>query len=209
MLSRLCHSARMCRASPLVLLAVLAACKPPASDDYVERTRIDTPVEGPAEPIDSPDTEGAIWAPAAEGARLLYGKPGERPLFAVECLEGDRAEATLAYTRFARADPGAKAVLALIGNGHVARLHIDAVRIGDVWRWEGAVTADDARMDVLTGTRQVEATVPGAGSVTLNPSALPGELVERCRALGEPLGDEEPLSEGAPTPAPSPPADPA
>lgn len=208
MLSRLCHSARMRRASPLVLLAVLAACKPPASDDYVERTRIDTPVEGPAEPIDSPDTEGAIWAPAAEGARLLYGKPGERPLFAVECLS-DGSEPMLGYTRFARADADAQAVLALIGNGHVARLKIDAVQIGDVWRWEGAIEAADQRLDVLTGNREVEATVPGAGSVILNPSALPGELVERCRALGEPLGDDAPLSEGEPTPAPSPPADPA
>ena len=35
---------------------------------------------------------------------------------------------------------------------------------------------------MLTGNREVEATVPGAGSVILNPSALPGELVERCRA---------------------------
>ncbi|MFT6609192.1 MAG: hypothetical protein ACJA1G_001285, partial [Qipengyuania sp.] len=155
-----------------------------------------------------PDTEGAIWAPAAEGARLLYGKPGERPLFAVECLS-DGSEPMLGYTRFARADADAQAVLALIGNGHVARLKIDAVQVGDVWRWEGAIAAADQRLDVLTGNREVEATVPGAGSVILNPSALPGELVERCRALGEPLGDEEPLSEGAPTPAPSPPADPA
>ena len=168
----------MRRLLALLPLTVLAACKPPASDDYVERTRIGEPAAGPSEPIDSPDTENAIWAPAASGQRLLYGTPGERPLFAVECLEGDRDEATLAYTRFARADPGAKAVLALIGNGHVARLHIDAVRIGDVWRWEGAVTADDARMDVLTGTRQGEATVPGAGSVILNSSPLHGDLVE-------------------------------
>ena len=197
----------MRRLLALLPLTVLAACKPPASDDYVERTRVGKPAAGPSEPIDSPDTENAIWAPAASGQRLLYGTPGERPLFAVECLEGDRAEATLAYTRFARADPGAKAVLALIGNGHVARLHIDAVRIGDVWRWEGAVAADDARMDVLTGTRQVEATVPGAGSVILNSSPLPGELVETCRAPDQAVTAE--AAESDPPPAPAAPEDPA
>ena len=62
MLSRLCHSARMRRLLALLPLTVLAACKPPASDDYVERTRIGEPAAGPSEPIDSPDTEGAIWA---------------------------------------------------------------------------------------------------------------------------------------------------
>ena len=110
MLSRLCHSARMRRASPLVLLAVLAACKPPASDDYVERTRIDTPVEGPTEPIDSSDTEGAIWAPAAEGARLLYGKPGARPPFPTVCVT-DGSDPILSHTLFPRAAPDPQPLL--------------------------------------------------------------------------------------------------
>ena len=68
--------------------------------------------------------------------------PGERPLFAVECLSGGR-RGHAGYTRFARADAHAKAVLALIGNGHVARLKIDAAQVGDVWRWEGAIEAAD------------------------------------------------------------------
>jgi len=192
----------MRRTLALAPLALLAACKPPASDDYVERTRIETPVEGPSEPIDSPDTEGAIWAPAERDTRLLYGKPGERPLFALECLS-DGMGPEMSYTRFAKADPHAQAILALIGNGHVSRLKIDAAQVGDAWRWEGTVPASDPRLDVLTGAREVEATVPGAGSVILNPSSLPGELVERCRAL------DEPLSEEVLPPEPSPPADPA
>lgn len=192
----------MRRTLALAPLALLAACKPPASDDYVERTRIETPVEGPSEPIDSPDTEGAIWAPAERDTRLLYGKPGKRPLFALECLS-DGMGPEMGYTRFAQADPHAQAILALIGNGHVSRLKIDAAQVGDAWRWEGTVPASDPRLDVLTGAREVEATVPGAGSVILNPSSLPGELVERCRAL------DEPLSEEVLPPEPSPPADPA
>ena len=186
----------------LAPLALLAACKPPASDDYVERARIDSTAEGPSEPIDTPDTKGAIWAPAKGDARLLYGKQGEHPLFALECLSDGR-ESELGYTRFARADPHAQAILALIGNGHVSRLKIDAAQVGDVWRWEGSVAIEDPRLDALTGAREVEATVPGAGSVILNASGLPGELIERCRALAKPL------SEKAASPAPSPPADPA
>ena len=192
----------MRRALALLPILVLAACKPPAADDYVERTRIGGEVQGPSEPIDSPDTEGAVWAPADKARRLLYGTPGERPLFAIECV-GQGTGPMLAYTRFAKADPHAKAVLALIGNSHVTRLPIDATQIGDVWRWEGAEPVTDPRWDVLTGTREVEATVPGAGSVILNPSALPGELIEECRALAQPPSGDEP------NPAPSPPADPA
>ena len=191
------------RPAPALLpILVLAACKPPAADDYVERTRIGGEVQGPSEAIDSPDTQGAVWAPADKARRLLYGKPGERPLFAIECV-GQGAVLMLAYTRFAKADPHAKAVLALIGNSHVTRLPIDAIQINDIWRWEGAAPVTDPRWDVLTGTREVEATVPGAGSVILNPSALPGALVEECRALAQPPSDDEP------NPAPSAPEGPA
>ena len=184
----------MRRIAPLFPILLLAACKPPAADDYVERTRIGGAVQGPSEPIDSPDVEDAIWAPAQEGVRLLYGEPGQRPLFAIECL-ADGGEPMLSYTRFAKADAHAKAVLALIGNSHVTRLKIDAARVGETWRWEGSTEAIDPRWDVLTGTREVEATVPGAGSLILNPSTLPGELVERCRALAEPPIEEAVESE--------------
>ena len=188
--------------APLFVLA-LAACKPPASDEYTERTRIVPRAEAPSEPIASPDTEGAVWAATDDADRLLYGKPGERPFFALECTDQGGLP-LVAYTRFAKADAHAKAILALIGNGHVSRLKIDATERGDVWRWEGAVEAEDPALDVLTGTRQVEATVPGAGSLILNPSALPGGLVERCRLQGD-AGPEETSAK----PEPSAPEDPA
>ncbi|WP_435201986.1 hypothetical protein [Qipengyuania sp. 902] len=188
--------------APLFVLA-LAACKPPASDEYTERTRIAPRAEAPSEPIRSPDTEGAVWAATDNPDRLLYGKPGERPYFALECTDQGGLP-LVAYTRFAKADAHAKAILALIGNGHVSRLKIDAVERGDVWRWEGAVEAEDPALDVLTGTRQVEATVPGAGSLILNPSALPGELVERCR-----LQDDAQPEKTSAEPAPSEPEGPA
>ncbi len=166
----------------LASLLVLNACQPPAADEYVERARIGPGSEGPSEPIDSPDTEDAIWAAASEGDRLLYGEPGERPLMAFACVVDDGAP-MIRYTRFAPADAHAKAVLAMIGNGHVSRFKIDAVSKGSVWLWEGEIGADSPQLDVLTGRREVEATVPGAGSLVLNPSAFPAELVERCRSL--------------------------
>ncbi len=179
-----------CRSGILPLILLLAACKPPASDEYVERTRLPERRDKPAAPIASPDTTGAIWAPASD-SRLLYGKPGERPLFAIEC-EMTKQPSAMVYTRFAAADPHAKAVLALIGNGHVKRLKIDAVRVGEVWLWRGDLAAIDPAWDVLTGAREVEATVPGAGSLKLNPSPLPGQLVERCRPLAEPATPADP-----------------
>lgn len=183
---RLCHSAVMRRT--LVILGILfaSACKPPASDGYVERSRIGGERSGPSAPAPSPDSEGALWAPATKPGRLIYGKPGERPLMALEC-ETSQGIPLVAYTRFAKADARAKAILALIGNGHVSRLKIDAVEQNGAWLWKGAVAASDPGLDVLTGTREVEATVPGAGSLILNPSSLPGALVESCRAMAAPV----------------------
>ena len=173
------------RCAALLPLALVAACNPPAAEDYVARVGA-TGRDAPSAPIASPDTEGAIWAPSpANPLRLVYGKPGERVLFALECTDGE-AGPVLTYTRFAAADAHAKAILALIGNGHVARLDIDATRGGTRWLWQGSEPASSPRFEALTGARQVEATVPGAGSLILNPSPLPGELVRQCRLPGQP-----------------------
>lgn len=160
---------------PFVLC--LAACNPPASEDYASRPSVVEERTAPAEPIDSPDTEGAAWAMSETSGRLLYGKPGHAPLLSLACEDG-----TLVYTRYVAADPDAKAVLALIGNGHVERLWIDAEEDEERWLWRGRLAADDPRLEVLTGPRRVEATVPGAGSVTLNASRAPGEFVTACAA---------------------------
>lgn len=192
----------MSRVFFLVPLVLLSACKPPASDEYVERSRIAPITEGPSEPMDSPDTTGAIWAPGKRPDRLLYGKPGDRPLLAIECIH-DAQASRVVYTRFAPADPHAKAVLALIGNSHVSRLKIDATETNGAWLWQAETDALDPALDVLTGARKVEATVPGAGSVILNPSRLPGDLIERCRAQAAPA------PEASESPAPSPPKGPA
>lgn len=169
----------------LALLLPLAACKPPAAEDYVARIGV-AGADAPSAPIASPDTKGAIWAASpANPRRLVYGKPGERVLFALECRD-EKAGPLLRYTRFAAADPHAKAILALIGNGHVSRLKIDAARAGAGWLWQGSEPAASLNFEGLTGGRQVEATVPGAGSLILNPSPLPGKLILHCRQLAPP-----------------------
>ena len=188
-------------ALPVFMIAALAACQPPASDDYAGRSRVTLGDRGASEPIASPDTAGAVWAATENPDRLLYGKPGEHPLLALECMVQGGLP-LIGYTRFARADANAKAILALIGNGHVSRLKIDAAERGEVWRWEGVTEAGDPALDVFTGARGIEATVPGAGSVILNPSVLPGDLVESCRGRAA----DEPAS--ALTPAPALPAGP-
>lgn len=174
MLSRLLFS--------LVFLA--AACKPPASEDYVARVGLQER-EAPSDPIDSPDTQGALWAPSATERRILYGIPGEAPLMTLECHSGS-GEPRIVFIRNAKADPDAEAVLALIGNGHVSRLWIDATRDGRRWLWRGETAAGDPALEVFTGPNRIEATVPGAGSVILNPSGLPGRLINECRAQAGP-----------------------
>lgn len=191
----------------LLPLLMLAACNPPAADDYVARVGVAERM-APAPPVDTPDTKGAVWAQSPSRAqRLLYGIPGRPPLFALEC-RADAGAPTLEYTRFAPADSHAKAILALIGNGHVSRLKIDALHVpgtgGGAWLWQGRELAADPAFEGLTGGRQVEATVPGAGSLILNPSQLPGDLVQRCRGLArsaEPVSVPEATGGAAAIPA--------
>ncbi len=167
-------------ACSLGLALTLAACKPPPTDTAEGRAEAGAVTRGPSAPLDSPDTEGAVWSPGQRADRIIYGKPGEPPLFAVECLrEADGA--ALQFTRYAKADEGALAFMALIGNGHVARVPVDAVERNGQSVWEGQLDPADPRSEVLTGRRSFTATVPGAGMMRINPSPMPMELVEACR----------------------------
>ncbi|MGN3974101.1 hypothetical protein [Tsuneonella sp. SYSU-LHT278] len=171
--------------SAFLVLAALAACRPPASDRYVERIALDDARAGPTVMKTSPDTEGAIWASSGGPGRIVFGHPGKPPLLAIECA-GDGA--LVKVTRFAPTDARAKGMMALIGNGHVERLKVDALEVGGQrgWLWQGRFEPADPRLDALTGTRKLELTIPGAGTLALPGSPRPGELIERCRRLGSP-----------------------
>lgn len=172
-------------------MLLLAACQPPAADDYLERGLAKDPLPPASEPIPSPDTTDAIWAPAQQQGRLLFGVPGQTPLLAIQC-EGTGGTAKLTFTRFVRADREAQAMMALVGNFHALRLPVDSTWNGRAWLWQGSVAADNPDLEALTGTREVEATVPGAGTLVMAPSPLTRELVDACRGGLEPIAPAEP-----------------
>lgn len=168
------------RLMPLAAVLLVCACKPPATDEYVERVDLAETRSAVGEPLPSPDVEGAVWAESGTD-RIVYGIPGQAPLLSLACEVNVAGAAQLRITRFAKADARAKALFALIGNGHIARLPVDAKWNGQAWLWEGSISADDPHTEVLTGTRKVTATLPGAGMLDLNPSPMPSRLVEACR----------------------------
>jgi hypothetical protein len=178
------------RLSVLVLVA-LAACRPPASDRYVQRIELGGDADRPhVEPV-SPDVEGAIWASSGGPERIVFGKPGKPPYLALAC-KGAGPDRMVEITRFARTDPRAKGMMALVGNGHVERLKIDAAWNGRGWLWQGRYLPADTRLDALTGVRKLELTIPGAGTLKLEGDPRPSELIELCRRLAAPEVSAQP-----------------
>lgn len=172
---------------PAVLcVAAVSACKPPPTDADLER---DLPQAAPtyaSDPLPSPDTQGAVWALSAKQSdTIIYGIPGSPAIMALACLDGGSDTGDLPrfrITRMSPADEGAGALLALVGNGHIGRVPVDAVEVAGATIWQGDVLAADNALEPLAGPRQLTATIPGAGMVTLNPSALPMKLLDDCRA---------------------------
>lgn len=165
----------------LLPLLALAACKPPPTDASVAGAK-SAMSNRPSEPIASPDTKGAIWGNSQTEGRILYGLPGEAPLLALAC-DAVGGQPVIRITRHALADMGAGAFAAFIGNGHASRIPIDAREVDGASVWQAELPANDPRLEVLTGRREVAVTIPGAGRLVVNPSARPGEVIEACRAL--------------------------
>ncbi|MFN6933697.1 MAG: hypothetical protein ACK4NZ_00920 [Tsuneonella sp.] len=174
-----------------IFLIALAACRPPASDRYVERIALDDAARGPQVMLASPDTEGAVWAVGGGPERIVFGQPGKAPLLALECADKGRM---LKVTRFAPTEPRARGMMALIGNGHVERLKINSLPAGENrgHLWQGRYDPADPRLDAMTGVRGLELTIPGAGTLKLPASPRPSELIERCRRLGAPAATAAP-----------------
>jgi hypothetical protein len=164
----------------------LAACKPPATDVGSARAANLPVLPGPSQPIASPDTTDAVWAASGGPLRLVYGVPGQPVLLAIACSDAGTPDARLRITRHAPADSGAGALLALIGNGWIGRFPVDATRSRGQLVWQGTVPAARPEWDALKPEREATVTVPGAGLLKLNPSPLPMQLVEACRAPESP-----------------------
>ncbi|MDY7097885.1 MAG: hypothetical protein SXU28_07085 [Pseudomonadota bacterium] len=164
----------------LAAFAVLAGCKPPPTDEGLDRELPAEPVQFASEPLPSPDTEGAIWVRSNTAQRISYGVPGHQAVLAITCLS-DSNPPRLRITRNSPADKGAGALLALVGNGAIGRLPVDATEIAEKSVWRGEVLAADSALEPLAGPRQLTATIPGAGMVTINPSTLPMQFLSACR----------------------------
>lgn len=177
----------MKRALAMAVVFALAGCKPPPTDADLARGMPEAEVMTASDPLPSPDTQGAMWAPSpnVEG-RIIYGIPGEAAQVALECVDGNSQLPMLTISRLVPADEGAGAMLALVGNGHIGRLPVDTAEMGGRSVWQGTRLAADPSWEPLAGPRKVTLTVPGAGMVTLNPSLLAWETLARCR------GDDPP-----------------
>lgn len=162
-------------------LTALAACKPPPTDADMLR---DMPAAEPtfaSDPMPLPETEGAVWVPSPQdAARIIFGVPGQPALLALEC-DGEQVPPRLRITRLAPADEGAGALLAMVGNGHIGRIAVDAVEVGGRSVWRGETLAADLVWEPLAGPRALTVTVPGAGMIEMEPSGLPGRFIEACR----------------------------
>jgi len=168
----------------LLIPLLLAACRQ-AEQAPVEGQRIelDEVRKEARRPIASPDTEGARWTVSANGQAIGFAAEGQAPWLTLECRLKDHPP-QVTIIRHAPARPGEKALFPVIGNGTIARFKLDAALTDGEWRWQGAVPADDALLEVFTGARALEATLPGAGSLLIEGSRIPGQFIAWCRAGG-------------------------
>ena len=135
----------------------------------------------------SPDTQGALWSESRDGQAIEFGAPDDAPLLSLACtISTSDTAPQITVIRHARSQPGAKALFAILGNGIATRLNLDAqLADGEGWRWQGTFPAVSGDFDVFTGPRGIEATLPGAGTVNLPASSMPGQFISWCRRNGE------------------------
>jgi hypothetical protein len=164
-------------------LLLLAACKGEEEPVQAHRFSLDAARHVPETPIASPDTQGAAWSVAGNAQAIDFGRPGGKPLLSLAC-DLRKPPAQLRIVRHVAARPGEKALLPVIGNGTISRFKVDATLAAGEWRWEGALPASDPSLDVFTGPRELEATLPGGGTLLIAGSRIPGEFVNWCRAGG-------------------------
>lgn len=170
------------RASPLLTLLLLTGCSRGEDSETPEQAKRLVLPSQPA-PLREPpkQPEGTLWTSLGNGA-AAFGMPGQSPLLIVACERRGSLDAVIRFTRHTRADEGAKALFAIEGNGHVARVKLDVVKAGDPGEWQGTVSAFDERIEALRGSYGVAATLPGGGTLRWGGSGIPGAVLTDCRA---------------------------
>ena len=127
-----------------------------------------------------------VWT-HAQSARAAWFGPKDAPaLLAIACEGWEKGAPKLAIVRYARADRGAEALLAIQGSKGILRLPVSASRVGDSgWVWRGVLDARDPRAEVLLGNR-LKATVPGGGMLELAPLGEAASIVADCAGAALP-----------------------
>ena len=161
----------------------LAACHGEQAPAEAQRFSLDAARHVPTKPVASPAIAGAAWSVTKDAQAIAFGRAGAPPLLTLAC-DLRRAPAQFRIVRHVTARPGEKALLPVIGNGTISRFKVDATLAGGEWRWEGTLPASDRSLDVFTGPRELEATLPGGGTLLIAGSRIPGEFVTWCRAGG-------------------------
>ncbi|MGV3555930.1 MAG: hypothetical protein ACO1OD_11815 [Croceibacterium sp.] len=164
-------------------MLALAACDRTEAPVDPQRVSLEEARGGVREPLASPDTENARWTVAPNGQAVAFGNLGERPFLSLACRVKDDPP-TMRVIRHVEARPGEKALFPVLGNGTISRFKADAALEDDEWRWQAVVPADDPLLEVFTGAREIEATLPGAGSLIIAGSRVPGEFISWCRRGG-------------------------
>ncbi|KRA82762.1 hypothetical protein [Altererythrobacter sp. Root672] len=175
--------ARFQTASIFVLCVILSACGGEAdTPEKAQRISLDTVSQGPSEPLPSPNLKDASWSVSENGQAINFGGTGA-PMLSLVCnLKATPARLTV--IRHVGTRPGQKALFPVIGNGTISRFKVDATLHQGEWRWEAPLEASDPLLDVFTGTHELEATMPGGGTLKMEGSRIPSEFVNWCRAGG-------------------------
>jgi hypothetical protein len=150
---------------------------------------------GGEEPLPSPDTKDSSWAVSQTGQAINFGNPAAKPFLSLACSV-KTGQPQMTIIRHAPARPGEKALFPVIGGGIISRFKVDAALADNEWRWQGTLPADDPLLEVFEGAHDLEATLPGGGTVKVKASAIPGQFVTWCRA-----GGKAPAVEAASPPA--------
>ena len=184
----------------LIVAALLAVTACDRAEAPIDGQRISLEaVRGEArQPLPSPNTENARWTVAPNGQAVAFGNAGKRPFLSLACRVKDDPP-TIRVIRHVEARPGEKALFPVIGNGTTSRFKADAALDDGEWRWQASLPADDALLEVFTGPREIEATLPGAGTLKIGGSRIPGEFITWCRrggAASEVVSDERTNREG-------------
>lgn len=163
----------------------LAACGPQAQVERIDLSDVSEAIGPALSP--SPDSEGASWRLAPGGLAIQFAEAPQAPYLTLKCSLSKDLQPAIDVIRHAAADPGAKALFAIMGGTTTARLKVDAKQSKAGWRWEGTYPADASELDAFAATTGFEATLPGAGMLKAAGSPLTGEFIRWCREGGKAL----------------------